>query len=237
MGIAKRSYSQEQDLDQLFRELEGNLDNSNVSPTAAIAYSKLNLASSITSNDIVDGTIVNADVNASAAIAYSKLNLASSIVNADISSSAAIAISKTTLGTFTTWADYTPTLSVAAGTAPTYTAHFVSRWMQLGKMVTVQWWWANSAGGTAGSGGAALLATLPVSSAQVSDGSILTFGSAQVYNGAAAACWTVNICGAASDATKVQFVIADTVSYANIAGGNQNNVSRGISGVFSYEVA
>ena len=58
--------------------------NADVSPSAAIAYSKLNLT----------GAIVNADVNASAAIAYSKLNLATSIVNADINASAAIALSK-----------------------------------------------------------------------------------------------------------------------------------------------
>ncbi len=62
----------------------GTLVNANINASAAIAYSKLNLATSI----------VNADVSASAAIAYSKLNLATSIVNADISASAAIAYSK-----------------------------------------------------------------------------------------------------------------------------------------------
>ncbi len=60
------------------------LVDANVDAAAAIAYSKLNLATSI----------VNADINASAAIAYSKLNLATSIVNADINASAAIAVSK-----------------------------------------------------------------------------------------------------------------------------------------------
>lgn len=62
----------------------GAIDNSKVSATAAIAYSKLNLA----------GSIVNADVNASAAIAYSKLNLSASIVNADVAAAAAIAGTK-----------------------------------------------------------------------------------------------------------------------------------------------
>jgi hypothetical protein len=61
--------------------------NADISSSAAIAYSKLNLATSI----------ANADISSSAAIAYSKLNLATSIVNADISSSAAIATTK--LGT------------------------------------------------------------------------------------------------------------------------------------------
>ena len=65
----------------------GAITNGKVSATAAIAYSKLNLATSI----------VNGDISSSAAIAYSKLNLASSIVNADISSSAAIAYSKLSL--------------------------------------------------------------------------------------------------------------------------------------------
>lgn len=62
----------------------GAIVNADVNASAAIDYSKLNLASSI----------VNADINASAAIAYSKLNLGTSIVNADINASAAIALSK-----------------------------------------------------------------------------------------------------------------------------------------------
>jgi len=62
----------------------GVIVNADVNASAAIAYSKLNLATSI----------VNADINGSAAIAYSKLNLATSIVNADINASAAIAGSK-----------------------------------------------------------------------------------------------------------------------------------------------
>ena len=51
----------------------GAIVNADVSASAAIAYSKLNLAGSITSSDITDGTIVNADINASAGIALSKL--------------------------------------------------------------------------------------------------------------------------------------------------------------------
>ncbi len=49
------------------------LVNANIDPAAAIAYSKLNLASSIVSADIVDGTIVNGDINASAGITVSKM--------------------------------------------------------------------------------------------------------------------------------------------------------------------
>jgi hypothetical protein len=82
----------------------GSIDNADINASAAIAYSKLNLGSSIVSADIVDGTIVNADINASAAIAYGKLNLNGTItsadivdgtiVDADINASAAIAMTK-----------------------------------------------------------------------------------------------------------------------------------------------
>ncbi len=51
----------------------GAIVNADINASAAISYSKLNLAGTITSSDIVDGTIVNADINASAAIALSKL--------------------------------------------------------------------------------------------------------------------------------------------------------------------
>lgn len=66
----------------------GALTNSNISASAAIAYSKLDLT----------GSIIDADINASAAIAYSKLNLSSSIVDADIASAAAITRSKLAAG-------------------------------------------------------------------------------------------------------------------------------------------
>lgn len=59
-----------------------------VSASAAIAYSKLNLT----------GSIVNADIATSAAIAYSKLNLMGSIVDADIATGAAISRSKVASG-------------------------------------------------------------------------------------------------------------------------------------------
>lgn len=84
----------------------GNLTNSNISASAAIAYSKLNLSGSILNADIntsaaisysklsLTGSIVNGDINSAAAIAYSKLALSASIVNADIASAAAIALNK-----------------------------------------------------------------------------------------------------------------------------------------------
>jgi hypothetical protein len=67
----------------------GVIVNADINASAAIAYSKLNLAAGI----------VNADINSSAAIAYSKLNLTGAILNADINASAAITRSKLANGT------------------------------------------------------------------------------------------------------------------------------------------
>ena len=66
-----------------------NIANTNVSTSAAISYSKLNLT----------GSIVNTDVSTGAAISYSKLNLSNSIVNTDVSTGAAIDRSKIASGT------------------------------------------------------------------------------------------------------------------------------------------
>ena len=62
----------------------GVIVNAYINASAAIAYSKLNLA----------GQIVNNDIGSSASIVYSKLSLSNSILNADINASAAIALSK-----------------------------------------------------------------------------------------------------------------------------------------------
>jgi hypothetical protein len=91
----------------------GVIVNADVNASAAIAYSKLNLAGSIVNADVATGaaidktkisgtaitaadtgtvtstmiandTIVNADINSAAAIAYSKLNLGGTITSADL---------------------------------------------------------------------------------------------------------------------------------------------------------
>ena len=88
--------------------------NADINSAAAIAYSKLALASGI----------VNTDISASAAVAYSKLALSNSIVNADINSAAAIAGTKISpdFGSqnLTTTGNITATNHIAAsGTATT----------------------------------------------------------------------------------------------------------------------
>jgi hypothetical protein len=115
----------------------GKISNANVDASAAIAYSKLNLAGSVVNADIatgaaiaysklnLSGSIVNADVGASAAIAYSKLNLATSIVNADISGSAAIAYSKLNLATSIVNADIASGAAIARSKVASGTADHV----------------------------------------------------------------------------------------------------------------
>jgi hypothetical protein len=88
----------------------GIIVNAMVSPSAAIAYTKLNLNNSIVDSDIntaaaiaysklnLSASIVNSDVSPTASIAYSKLNLSGSIVNTDISNTANILYTKLNLG-------------------------------------------------------------------------------------------------------------------------------------------
>ena len=87
----------------------GVIINSDINAAAAIAYSKLDLASSIVNADVnssaaidysklnLSDGIIDADVNSSAGITYSKLNLAGGIVDADVNGSAAIDYSKLSL--------------------------------------------------------------------------------------------------------------------------------------------
>lgn len=103
----------------------GTITNADISPSAAIAYSKLNLTNSIVNADVnasaaiaysklnLSLSIVNADINAAAAIAYSKLNLSNSIVNADVNAAAAIVYSKLSLTNSIVNADVNATAAIA----------------------------------------------------------------------------------------------------------------------------
>jgi len=84
--------------------LNGTIVNADISGTAAIDYSKLNLASSI----------VNTDVAGSAAIAYSKLNLANSITSADLKSTSG----SEAVATANIQADAVTAAKVAEGAVP-----------------------------------------------------------------------------------------------------------------------
>ena len=117
---------------------DSTIVNAEVSPTAAIAFSKL---ASLTSANIIVGNasgvptatavtgdvtitnsgvtaiasnvIVNADINSAAAIAYSKLALSSGITNTDVSASAAIVYSKLALSSGITNTDINASAAIA----------------------------------------------------------------------------------------------------------------------------
>lgn len=84
----------------IYSDYNGNIDNTNIAASAAIAYTKLNLS----------GSIVNADINASAAIADSKL---AQITTASKVSGAAI----TLLTSLPAGAGVVPTANLGSGTA------------------------------------------------------------------------------------------------------------------------
>jgi hypothetical protein len=64
--------------------LDGTILNADVNASAAIAYSKLALAGTITSADIANDTIVNADINTAAAIDWTKLGISSTVSSTEI---------------------------------------------------------------------------------------------------------------------------------------------------------
>ena len=117
---------------------DNTIVNAEVSPTAAIAFSKLaSLASAniivgnasgvptatavtgdvtITNSGvtaIASNVIVNADINSAAAIAYSKLALSSGITNTDVGASAAIVYSKLALSSGITNTDINASAAIA----------------------------------------------------------------------------------------------------------------------------
>ena len=112
----------------------GGISNSHINGSAAIAYSKLNLGTSIVNSDIstsaaiaysklnLSTSVVNNDISTSAAIAYSKLNLSTSIVNADISTSASINYSKLNLGTSIVNADISTSAAIVMSKLAALTA-------------------------------------------------------------------------------------------------------------------
>lgn len=103
----------------------GLIVNADVNASAAIAYSKLNLSSSIVNADIsnsaaiaysklaLSGSIVNADISGSAAIEYTKLNLLLAIVDADIRANAAISYTKLNLASSIVNADISNSAAIA----------------------------------------------------------------------------------------------------------------------------
>jgi hypothetical protein len=128
------------------------------------------------------------------------------------------------------WFNFTPTITVAGGTAPTYTANFVNRYTVKGKQVTVSFTWVNAAGGVAGAGAAALICTLPVtaSSNYVNGYSVIGYGI-EFENGG-----TIGDVGVYINTTaNIGFSRAGA---ASLVGNDQSSASRYMMCTFTYEI-
>ena len=64
--------------------LDGTIANADVSASAGIAYSKLNLTGGVVSADIANDTIMNADINTGAGIDWTKLGISSTVSSTEI---------------------------------------------------------------------------------------------------------------------------------------------------------
>lgn len=116
-----------------------NIANANIAANAAIAYPKLNLASSIVVADLdpsfslpysrltLTGQIIENDLSPLFTLSYSKLNLTGSIVDADISNAAAISYSKLNLSNSILSSDLSPSLTLAGSQViPDFGAQVIS---------------------------------------------------------------------------------------------------------------
>jgi len=127
----------------------------------------------------------------------------------------------------TSWEDFTPAIAVSGGTAPTYTATFTSKYMQLGKLVWVMIDWRNASGGTAGDGTGQITFTPPVPAANVG----MRIPAGISLNSTADEKRVVVSINSAS-----VFALNEAIAN-NLTGAEQNNAVRYIQLNFFYEAA
>jgi hypothetical protein len=132
-------------------------------------------------------------------------------------------------GTFGNWTTWTPILTVSGGTAPTYTGNFVSRYCQVGKIVFCEIVWTNDSSGTASSGTSPIIATLPVTAANVTGDP--TGGGGFFYNSTTIASVSIAIVSTGS------FTVVRTDTVTTLTGDLQNNAIRYIKATWFYEAA
>ena len=129
----------------------------------------------------------------------------------------------------TRWMDWTPTITVPAGTSPTYTANFINKYRIAGSKIDIVTTWNNSSGGTAGAGTNRIQFTTPFTNInQVNDRSMPWSGWAQESGGTACA-----LIGFETTARTVDLYTATAVSFV---GNDQSSGSRSIAGVGFYEI-
>lgn len=130
------------------------------------------------------------------------------------------------------WSSWTPTITVSGGTAPTYTAKFLNRYMQIGKLLIGHITWVNSAGGTAGAGTNAITFTSPVTLATDYSVANTVLGLGHVYESAGTQ-GGVYVAYNTSTTLRLQLFGAIT----NVVGNDQSSTDRRISATFIAETA
>lgn len=122
------------------------------------------------------------------------------------------------------WFNYTPTISVSAGTAPTYTTTFFNRFLIREKLLNFVGTWDNQSGGTAGAGAAQLLSTTPaVISSNIIVQNRSSLGQAQLYeSGGTIGAGFIN----GYTTTQIGFYLGTASS---LTGNDQSSVSRFIN--------
>ena len=149
--------------------------------------------------------------------------LANAVITAPFFSNAATPVG------FPAWIPYVPTVTVTAGTAPTYTGTSTGKYRITNRGVDLQFTFQNAAGGTAGAGAGTLHFSLPVNAvATESTGFNVISGPCLAYNGAGLDTGAVF----ADTATTCAIRLRTT---AILTGADQNNAVRQIYGTLVYE--
>lgn len=127
------------------------------------------------------------------------------------------------------WNTFTPTVTAAGSTVPTYTASYVHRYVQIGKLVIALYNWRNTSGGTPGSGTDYLRVTYPVAAANPSTSFMFGFG---FYGNSTTSDAIVPHYNSATT-----FALTKSQAWASVTCNDQNNASRSVQLIVIYEAA
>lgn len=129
----------------------------------------------------------------------------------------------------TRWLTWVPTITVAAGTAPSYTANFVNRYRLNRSKLEYVVQWNNSSGGTAGNGTAVIVFNLPFANADfIANVSCIGIGYAEESAG--------TISGVRSYQPAASTTAFTTLAGADWAGNDQSSTSRRFLMDGKYEI-
>lgn len=135
---------------------------------------------------------------------------------------------------------YTPAVTVASGTAPTYTGTVNGNYYVNGNLCFVDIFLQNTAGGTAGSGAGLISVSLPINSAvgawANTGNSAYTSSIGYALNSAATRFMLVGLLSGNSSTIRLGYWSSFT-AISQFTGGDQSDTSRNIALHFYYDIA